>query len=276
MRLLGARLAAQGSSALTGERRAHRAPSHCPVGSSSPLPKPPHSTALDRLGSAPGRCFNDLHWFDLSTMCWVPQHSASKSPAQRSGHCACAVDETMYIFGGNTTKSSFNDLWEFHVPSVTWRQIKTTGTPPRCTCLPPATRAPPCRPAALGAPWGAWVVPVVPCRPPSKPQPSLLHRAGKSPSGRVGHTITALGARLLVLGGREYATNYFDCHLHSFDVRTRHWSQVPLHTSSPRGGPPPQRTGHCTTVHAGRLLLFGGLREDGRFLDDITTVELIS
>lgn len=176
-------------------------------------------------GSAPGRCFNDLHWFDLSTMCWVPQHSASKSPAQRSGHCACAVDETMYIFGGNTTKSSFNDLWEFHVPSVTWRQIKTTG---------------------------------------------------KSPSGRVGHTITALGARLLVLGGREYATNYFDCHLHSFDVRTRHWSQVPLHTSSPRGGPPPLRTGHCTTVHAGRLLLFGGLREDGRFLDDITTVELIS
>ena len=89
-------------------------------------------------------------------------------------------------------------------------------------------------------------------------------------------SITALGARLLVLGGREYATNYFDCHLHSFDVRTRHWSQVPLHTSSPRGGPPPLRTGHCTTVHAGRLLLFGGLREDGQFLDDITTVELIS
>ena len=60
------------------------------------------------------------------------------------------------------------------------------------------------------------------------------------------------------------------------DVRTRHWSQVPLHTSSPRGGPPPLRTGHRTTVHAGRLLLFGGLREDGQFLDDITTVELIS
>ena len=33
-----------------------------------------------------------------------------------------------------------------------------------------------------------------------------------------------------MLGGREYATNYFDCHLHSFDVRTRHWSQVPLLT----------------------------------------------
>ena len=235
-----------------------------------------HSTALHRPGSAPGRCFNDLHWFDLSTMCWVPQHSASKSPAQRSGHCACAVDETMYIFGGNTTKSSFNDLWEFHVPSVTWRQIKTTGTPPRCTRLAPATRAPP----NGQPPWaphgvGGWCPSYRAGRQASH-NPSPLHRPGKSPSGRVGHTITALGARLLVLGGREYATNYFDCHLHSFDVRTRHWSQVPLHTSSPRGGPPPLRTGHCTTVHAGRLLLFGGLREDGQFLDDITTVELIS
>ena len=202
-----------------------------PATTQRPCPRWAHSAVRfgERIlvfgGSAPGRCFNDLHWFDLQSMRWLPQGTASKLPAQRSGHCACAVADTMYIFGGNTTKSSFNDLWEFDVLSVTWRQMKTTG---------------------------------------------------KSPSGRVGHTITALGTRLLVLGGREYATNYFDCHLHSFDVRTRHWSQVPLHTSSPRGGPPPLRTGHCTTVHAGRLLLFGGLREDGRFLDDITTVELIS
>ena len=42
------------------------------------------------------------------------------------------------------------------------------------------------------------------------------------------------------------------------------------------GGKMPVRTGHCATVHAGKLLLFGGLRDDGRFLDDITTVELIS
>lgn len=196
-----------------------------------PCPRWAHSAVRfgDRVlvfgGSAPGRCFNDLHWFDLKSLRWQPQLTTSKSPMQRSGHCACAVDDTMFIFGGNTTKNSFNDLWEFDVLSSVWRQIKTTG---------------------------------------------------KSPSGRVGHTITALGARLLVLGGREYATNYFDCHLHSFDVRTHHWSQVPLHTSSPRGGAPPLRTGHCTTVHAGRLLLFGGLRDDGRFLDDITTVELIS
>ena len=79
-----------------------------------------------------------------------------------------------------------------------------------------------------------------------------------------------------MLGGREYTTNFFDSSLHSFDVRTRCWTQVPLHTISPSADRLPVRTGHCATVHAGRLLLFGGLRDDGHFLDDITSVRLLS
>jgi hypothetical protein len=101
-----------------------------------------------------------------------------------------------------------------------------------------------------------------------------IPHAGTPPSGRVGHTITAVGSRLLVLGGREYATNSFDSTLHSFNVHSSCWSQVPLealiHAPSPL-----VRTGHCTTVHAGRLLLFGGLRDDGVFLDDISAVVLM-
>ena len=78
-----------------------------------------------------------------------------------------------------------------------------------------------------------------------------------------------------MLGGREYTTNYFDSSLHSFNVRTKVWSQVPLDTYLPSNKRAPVRTGHCTTVHAGRLLLFGGLRDDGHFLDDITAVTLM-
>ena len=96
--------------------------------------------------------------------------------------------------------------------------------------------------------------------------------AGTPPSGRVGHTITAVGSRLLVLGGREYTTNHFDSSLHSFNVRSKCWSQVHLESLIPGVQRPPVRTGHCTTVHAGRLLLFGGLRDDGHFLDDISAV----
>ena len=76
------------------------------------------------------------------------------------------------------------------------------------------------------------------------------------------------------MGGREYSTNHFDPSLHSFNVTSKQWAAVPLQTSANITAP--VRTGHCATVHAGKLLLFGGLRDDGRFLDDITTVELIA
>jgi N-acetylneuraminic acid mutarotase len=153
---------------------------------------------------------------------WQRQHiSSGPSPPPRSGHCACALgDKSMFVFGGNTTQVSFNDLWELSISTSTWSQVRVSS--------------------------------------------------GVSPSGRVGHTLTALGSRLLLLGGREYATNHFDPFLHSFNIRSKTWSAVPL-----RGGNS-VRTGHCATVHAGRLLVFGGLNDEAHLLDDLTSVALIT
>ena len=176
-------------------------------------------------GSAPGTCFNDLHWFDMRTLAWRRQTvERAAYPPARSGHCACALGEDyMYVFGGNTTERSFNDLWEFRVPSATWQLIKAS--------------------------------------------------AGHSPCARVGHTLTALGSRLLVLGGREYSTNHFDPSLHTFNVTSKQWREVPLAEAG--GGRTSVRTGHCATVHAGRLLLFGGLDDRNLLLDDLMSVSLI-
>lgn len=188
-----------------------------------------HSAACfgDRVlffgGSAPGRCFNDLHWFDMPTKRWSRQFTTGALPLARSGHCACALGESMFVFGGNTTKASFNDLWEYATRTETWK---------------------------------------------------LVRASGNSPSGRVGHTLTALGCRLLVLGGREYATNHFDSALHSFNLRSRRWSEVALRTPSGEPGTATLRTGHCAAVHAGRLLLFGGLNNHAEMLDDVTSVHL--
>jgi len=134
-------------------------------------------------------------------------------------------ESQMWIFGGNTTKTSFNDLWWLDVAAKEWHAVKATGL---------------------------------------------------SPTGRVGHTITALGSRLIVLGGREYATNSFDTCLHSFDTLRKQWSQVPLRAPSPDRRLPVVRTGHCTESHEGALLIFGGLCDTGEYLDDITSVRLIA
>lgn len=180
-------------------------------------------------GSAPGRCFNDLHWFDLDKRKFMPVAYDGKAPTQRSGHCACALGKaSMFVFGGNTTRMSFNDLWEFKVLTNRWHQVQSTGI---------------------------------------------------TPSGRVGHTITAVGTRLLILGGREYATNQFDTCLHAFDTTMNKWSQVPLVAGISKSGeqePLILRTGHSTDAYEGRLLVFGGLRNDGSYLSDVTSVNLIS
>ena len=149
----------------------------------------------------------------------------------------------MFVFGGNTTKASFNDLWEFRVGCGTWRQVRAAG--------------------------------------------------GQAPSGRVGHTLCAMGSRLLVLGGREYSTNRFDPGLHSFNFTSKRWSQVALRpeesqhahdddegrgsTQAADGGANALvRTGHCATLFAGSVLLFGGLNDREEMLDDLISVELIS
>ena len=60
---------------------------------------------------------------------------------------------------------------------------------------------------------------------------------------------------------------------------TRTWRQVGLQLIKDGGREtrwPPVRTGHCTTVHAGRLLLFGGLDDGNQLLDDVAMMELIT
>jgi hypothetical protein len=201
-----------------------------------PSPRWAHSAvAFDRAvllfgGSAPGMCFNDLHFFDSTTLQWR-EHVVTDGPkpAARSGHCACAVGDRMFVFGGNTTQCSFNDLWTFSTSRAVWTHV----------------------------------------------------RAGGAPLGRVGHTLTLLGSRLLLLGGRDYSTNRFDPCLHAFDVRKEAWSHVPLRMAQSgdevaEDQLTPVRTGHCATVHAGRLLIFGGLNDKNRMLDDVKAVTLIA
>lgn len=88
-------------------------------------------------GSAPGTCFADLHWFDMTKMAWRRQLVASgPSPPARSGHCACALGKrSMFVFGGNTTQRSFNDLWEFDVVASTWTKVRIVALATGCFSL---------------------------------------------------------------------------------------------------------------------------------------------
>ena len=58
----------------------------------------------------------------------------------------------MFVFGGNTTKSSFNDLWEYDVAGCEWKLVKTHGA-----VLSPS----PSRPASSRACVLRWRLPLI-------------------------------------------------------------------------------------------------------------------
>jgi hypothetical protein len=76
-------------------------------------------------GSAPGRCYNDTHSFHIRSHKWERHESSGGGPSARSGHSVCAVGMSMYVFGGNTTTDSFNDLWEYAMAARVWTQVRT-------------------------------------------------------------------------------------------------------------------------------------------------------
>ncbi|KOO22403.1 voltage dependent ion channel [Chrysochromulina tobinii] len=124
----------------------------------------------------------------------------------------------MFLFGGNTTKASFDDLWEFRVASASWRKVRARGV---------------------------------------------------RPSARVGHTLCAVGSRSPALAPTADWADGIEAVL-----ETPQGAAVGAADGGAGGSAEAKkqvlvRTGHCAALHRGRLLLFGGLDDRNRMLDDL-------
>lgn len=76
----------------------------------------------------------DLWRLDLDTFAWEIL-TAKGGPSARSGHRMALWKNRLLLFGGfySTAKDVryFNDVWEFDLGELTWRQVTTGGSPPR-------------------------------------------------------------------------------------------------------------------------------------------------
>ncbi|EAY01575.1 Kelch motif family protein [Trichomonas vaginalis G3] len=87
--------------------------------------------------------------------------------------------------------------------------------------------------------------------------------------GRVGHTMTLIGSRLFIIGGKNKNT-FFDMIL-CYDLRSNIWSE-PLPNSTVTFEP---RYGHTTTLCDGRLYIIGGRNQKGDVIDTVTVFDPI-
>lgn len=139
---------------------------------SSPAPRWAHSMIaigeggfLLYGGSAPGRLFGDLWYFNGTS--WTELEQSQKRPHERAGHAVAIVPEGnlewLYVYGGNTAGpvvETYSDLWRLPILCK------------NDTCV-------------LKGPW------------------QKVNVIGPSLTPRIGHSLTLCGTRLVIFGGRN-------------------------------------------------------------------------
>lgn len=89
--------------------------------------------------------FNDLLFLNLSNMEWFQIPGEGDVPPARSGHSACVIDDSMFVFGGSnemdhTHVKYFNDLHRLDLTTMKWKLLNTGVVPSkRCDAAIVAT-----------------------------------------------------------------------------------------------------------------------------------------
>jgi len=101
------------------------------VSTNSPSPRYFHTAVVHRNqmlvlgGDEANHVINDLWSFSFETLYW--QQLPDPQLAPRSGHASVVIDNTMYVFGGETgSQGSFNsenDLWAYQIMEKKWQLV---------------------------------------------------------------------------------------------------------------------------------------------------------
>ncbi|KAH8930018.1 hypothetical protein BT69DRAFT_1047600 [Atractiella rhizophila] len=99
----------------------------------------------------------------------------------------------------------------------------------------------------------------------------LLETYGERPGARVGHSSVGVGNVLIVWGGdtKIRKEDKQDEGLYLLNLGTREWTRVKIQGSSPIG-----RYGHSAAMVGSRFFVFGGQKDDGGFLNDLSWFDL--
>lgn len=64
------------------------------------------------------KCYNDVHFLDLSAQSWIEVKTKGKIPSGRQGHSSVLHGTTMWVYGGSNNEGYLNDLYSFNLETV--------------------------------------------------------------------------------------------------------------------------------------------------------------
>ncbi|CAI8615455.1 unnamed protein product [Vicia faba] len=189
---------------------------------------------------------------------WIAPPVSGQRPKARYEHGAAAVQDKLYIYGGNHNGRYLSDIHVLDLRRWTWSKIEAkTGDEP-------STILDPCAGHSLIA-WGNKLLSIAGhTKDPSESIQvkefdlqratwSTLKTYGKAPISRGGQSVSLVGNTLVIFGGQDAKRALLN-DLHILDLETMTWDEIDA-----VGVPPFPRSDHAAAVHVERyLLIFGG------------------
>ncbi|KAG8048883.1 hypothetical protein GUJ93_ZPchr0009g1417 [Zizania palustris] len=213
---------------------------------------------------------------------WTQLIVSGPLPKPRYKHGAAMVQEKMYVLGGNHNGRYLGDMQVLDLKSLSWSKLEAKAQPGSSELTGTVTLAPYAGHSLV--PWGNKILSLAGhTREPTEsltvkefdPQTctwSTLRTYGRSPSSRVGQSVTLVGETLVVFGGEGNGRSLLN-DLHILDLETMTWDEFETTCT-----PPSPRSEHAAACYDDRyLLIFGGGSHSTCFSDlhllDMQTME---
>eukprot|EP00033_Pygsuia_biforma_P001655 GCRY01001857.1.p1 GENE.GCRY01001857.1~~GCRY01001857.1.p1 ORF type:complete len:337 (-),score=36.54 GCRY01001857.1:24-1034(-) len=238
-------------------------------------------------GQGPAQ-LGDVAVLNLETKKWEFPLLSGSVPPKRTGACAFAWKEFMYIFGGLNTESGFGylpfeDVCKINLKTFECTVVKAQGDIPsprdKVACAlcrgkltffggfgPTQSEASDDEDPAFSFKWfnDLFVFDFDKCT------FQELHPLGEAPTPRAAHAASVCENKLYIFGGRDQETRQGD--LHALNLDTLEWSG-PLQCT---GITPTGRSFHTLSTFGNRLVLLGGLSNNNQHLEDICVFDTVS
>ncbi|KAK2419101.1 acyl-CoA-binding domain-containing protein [Trifolium repens] len=189
---------------------------------------------------------------------WIAPPVSGQRPKARYEHGAAAVQDKLYIYGGNHNGRYLSDIHVLDLRNWTWSKLEVKAGGESSTTLDS------CAGHSLIA-WGNKLLSIAGhTKDPSESIQvkefnlqtatwSTLKTYGKAPISRGGQTVSLVGNTLVIFGGQDAKRTLLN-DLHILDLETMTWDEIDA-----VGVPPSPRSDHTAAVHVERyLLIFGG------------------
>ncbi|XP_022105530.1 rho GTPase-activating protein gacHH-like [Acanthaster planci] len=199
--------------------------------------------------------FRDLHKLHFGKILrWEKIRYTGDAPMGRHDHALCAIETTLYVFGGRNEMNAdecLPGLHAFSTKSCNWKHIQTHGVEPRS--LNPGWAVVDKRIFVIGGIYKGEAHCNVDVLDTETSTWTRLSVTGLPPAPRCDHRLMPVGRSIYLFGGCGGQNKCFN-DLHALDTDSLQWSSPPV-----RGDPPPPRGCHSLTLHADKdIYVFGG------------------